>query len=67
MGLSKSKSREKKVEEQKKSPTNIVAKTKEKVMEKEAKQPDKEALNQPADSPLIGAGTAKPSRPTSSE
>ncbi|KAL6082914.1 hypothetical protein STEG23_002608 [Scotinomys teguina] len=66
MGLSKSKSREKKVEEPKKNPTNFVAKTKEKVMEKEAKQPDKEALNQPAENLLFGAGTVKHSKPSSS-
>lgn len=36
-------------------------------MEKESKQLDKEALNQPADSLLFAAGTSKHSRPSSSE
>lgn len=64
MGLSRSKPREKKVEEPKKSPTNFVAKSKDKVME--TKQPDKEALNQPAENLLFGAGIAKHSKPSSS-
>ncbi|CAH7047012.1 spermatogenesis-associated protein 33 [Phodopus roborovskii] len=64
MGLSKSKPREKKVEEPKKSPTNIVVKTKEKVME--TKQLDKEVMNQPAESLLFGAGISKHSKPSSS-
>nr|XP_034378932.1 spermatogenesis-associated protein 33 isoform X2 [Arvicanthis niloticus] len=62
MGQSRSKPREKKVEEEK-STTTLVTKTKEKVMEKEAKQPDKES--QPAES-LFGTGTSKHSRPSSS-
>ncbi|XP_036043439.1 spermatogenesis-associated protein 33 [Onychomys torridus] len=66
MGLSRSKPREKKVEEQKKNSTSFVTKSKEKVMEKESKHSDKEALNQPADSLLFGSGTAKHSRPSSS-
>ncbi|XP_031197584.1 spermatogenesis-associated protein 33 [Mastomys coucha] len=64
MGQSKSKPREKKVEEEKKSPTTLVTKSKEKVMEKEAKQPDKES--QPAESMVFGTGTSKHSRPSSS-
>lgn len=63
MGQSKSKPREKK-EEEKKSTTTLVTKSKEKVMEKEAKQPDKES--QPAESLLFGTGTSKHSRPSSS-
>ncbi|CAO2609571.1 hypothetical protein LEMLEM_LOCUS14268 [Lemmus lemmus] len=65
MGQSKSKSREKTVELERTIPTNFVAKS-EKVMEKESKQLDKEALNQPADSLLFAAGTSKYSRPSSS-
>ncbi|GAB1293772.1 Spermatogenesis-associated protein 33 [Apodemus speciosus] len=64
MGQSKSKPREKKVEEDKKSTTTLVTKSKEKVMEKEAKQSDKES--QPAESLLFGTGTSKHSRPSSS-
>lgn len=63
MGQSKSKPREKK-EEEKKSTTTLVTKSKEKVMEKEAKQSDKES--QPAESLLFGTGTSKHSRPSSS-
>ncbi|XP_050021213.1 spermatogenesis-associated protein 33 isoform X2 [Alexandromys fortis] len=66
MGQSKSKPREKSVEEEKTVPTNFVAKSKEKVMGKESRQLDKEALNQPADSVLFAAGTSKHSRPSSS-
>ncbi|XP_011246710.1 spermatogenesis-associated protein 33 isoform X2 [Mus musculus] len=60
MGQSKSKPREKKEEE--KSTTTLVTKSKEKVMEKEAKQSDKES--QPAESLLFA--TSKHSRPSSS-
>lgn len=35
-------------------------------MEKETKQPEKEAPNQPTDSPLPSAGTVKHSKPSSS-
>ncbi|XP_051024745.1 spermatogenesis-associated protein 33 [Acomys russatus] len=66
MGLSKSKPKEKKVEEPVSPSASLVSKSKEKVMEKESKQPDKEALNHPADSMLFTAGTAKHSRPSSS-
>ncbi|XP_005073204.1 spermatogenesis-associated protein 33 [Mesocricetus auratus] len=64
MGLSRSKPREKKVEEPKKTPTNFVVKSKEKTME--TKQPDKEALNQPANNLLFGAGIPNSSKPSSS-
>lgn len=45
------------------STSTLVTKSKEKVMEKEAKQPDKES--QPAESLLFGTGTSKHSRPSS--
>lgn len=66
MGLSKSKPREKKVEEQKKNSTSFVTKSKEKVMEKESRHSEKEALSHPADSLLFTSGTSKHSRPSSS-
>ncbi|KAL1785044.1 spermatogenesis-associated protein 33 [Sigmodon hispidus] len=65
MGLSRSKPREKKVEEPKKNPATFVARPKEKIIEKEARQPEN-SLNHPADSLQFGAGTTKHSRPSSS-
>ncbi|EDL92793.1 similar to hypothetical protein FLJ31606 (predicted), isoform CRA_a [Rattus norvegicus] len=64
MGQSKSKPGEKKVEEEKKITTTLVTKAKEKVMEKETKQSDKES--QPAESMMFGSKTSKHSRPSSS-
>ncbi|XP_021486803.1 spermatogenesis-associated protein 33 [Meriones unguiculatus] len=64
MGQSKSKLREKKVEEQKKSSSFVLAKAKEKPVEKEVKQPDKESLSQPPDSSHFVA--SKHSKPSSS-
>uniref|UniRef100_A0A8C6R3D7 Spermatogenesis-associated protein 33 n=2 Tax=Nannospalax galili TaxID=1026970 RepID=A0A8C6R3D7_NANGA len=66
MGLSKSKPRKRKGEEHNKSPAHSVSKPKEKVMEKEAKPPDRDVPSQPADSLLMGAETAKYSQPSAS-
>nr|XP_045012106.1 spermatogenesis-associated protein 33 [Jaculus jaculus] len=63
MGLSKSKSKQRKDEEQKRTPTHSnpphsVPKAKDKTTEKEAKQGEKEALNQHSDN-LLGSGSTK--------
>ncbi|XP_014197381.1 spermatogenesis-associated protein 33 isoform X3 [Pan paniscus] len=68
MGLSKSKEKPRKGEEQKKGSTYSVPKSKEKLMEKhsqEARQADRES-EKPVDSLHPGAGTAKHSPPAAS-
>ncbi|XP_511172.5 spermatogenesis-associated protein 33 isoform X1 [Pan troglodytes] len=68
MGLSKSKEKPRKGEEQKKGSTYSVPKSKEKLMEKhsqEARQADRES-EKPVDSFHPGAGTAKHSPPAAS-